>query len=63
MNENKCPYCQAKELRKMIRTDGTEALAIEKDNSLGILPEFVKAKINYCPMCGRNLMEENNEQS
>lgn len=43
----------------MIRTDGTEVLAIEKDNSLGIMPEFVQAEINYCPMCGRKLHDEN----
>ncbi len=58
MTKEICKYCHGKKLRQMIRTDGTEVLAIEPDNTLGIMPEFVKAKINYCPMCGRNLMEE-----
>lgn len=50
-----CKYCHGKKLRQMIRTDGTEVLDIDEDNNLEIMPEFVKAKINYCPMCGRYL--------
>lgn len=50
-----CKYCHGKKLRKMIRTDGTEVLSITTDNKLEIMPEFVYAKINYCPMCGRPL--------
>lgn len=52
--KEKCPYCEEENYHKMIRTDGTEVISIKK-NKLGILPEFVKAKINYCPMCGRDL--------
>lgn len=57
-SNKKCEYCHGKKYRKMIQTDGTEALGIEPDNTLGILPEFVKAKINYCPMCGRKLNDD-----
>lgn len=55
MTKEKCKYCETKNYRKMIRTDGTEVLSITTDNKLEIMPEFVYAKINYCPMCGRYL--------
>lgn len=42
-----CKYCHGKKLRQMIRTDGTKVLDIDEDNNLEIMPEFVKAKINY----------------
>lgn len=58
MTKGKCEYCEVNNLRKMIRTDDIEALAIDKDNQLQIMPEFVKAKINYCPMCGRKLNDD-----
>jgi RNA polymerase subunit RPABC4/transcription elongation factor Spt4 len=58
MTKEICKYCHGNKLRQMIRTDGTEVLAIEPDNTLGIMPEFVKAKINYCPMCGRKLSND-----
>lgn len=57
-SKEKCEYCEVDDFRLMIRTDGTEVLAIDKDNELQIMPEFVKAKINYCPMCGRKLNDE-----
>lgn len=52
--KEKCPYCEGENYHEMIRTDGTEVISIKK-SKLGILPEFVQAEINYCPMCGRDL--------
>ena len=54
MNENKCPYCRGVK----------SILEIKHGNQLWskfILPnnEYeVMAYIRFCPMCGRNLMEE-----
>lgn len=53
-----CKYCHGKKYRQMIRTDGTEVLSIDENNNLEIMPEFVYAKINYCPMCGRKLTND-----
>ena len=71
MNENKCPYCRGiKRIRDdLVHYTRRSILEIKHGNQLWskfILPnnEYeVMAYIRFCPMRGRNLMEENNEQS
>ena len=69
MNVNKCPYCRGvKRIRDdLVHYTRRNILEIKHGNQLWskfILPnnEYeVMAYIRFCPMCGRNLMEENNE--
>lgn len=71
MNENKCSYCRGvKRIRDdLVHYTKRRIIQIKHGNQLYakfIYPnreDEVMAYIRFCPMCGRKLTEENNEQS
>lgn len=59
---DKCEYCRS---GKSIINNPTFDIKVTKDGELGIFSEYILTefcnfmkceKINFCPMCGRNLM-------
>ncbi|OFI49548.1 hypothetical protein BG261_02925 [Floricoccus tropicus] len=62
--QNKCGYCKFGEESKEISTPTTEAyITIDENNDVILSDSYCAClptilTINYCPMCGRRLHEE-----
>jgi hypothetical protein len=55
-----CEYCDKQYDNKPVIGDGWEGTEITRGNILeayGDCTGFGEARINYCPMCGRKLVE------